>query len=195
MNMAGVSMAIEISFSTALGLTFATSAIPKLRHPNGFTLTVLAYHVLPVRLGWLYAGVVPPLELFVAFLLLSGTAVRSASLVTAALLLSFIIAVAMNVARGRDLDCHCFGKRVRRTIGWGLVLQDSMLLGIAVILFTSTRAWGTSEAWSVFRLSGLVGAESLVPLSVCMGVTMGAVALSRASLFVERRYQNTMVSR
>ena len=59
-----------------LGIIFLTSAVPKLRHPKGFVLAVLEYRVLPPRLSWYYARLVPPLEFLLALLLLSGTAVR-----------------------------------------------------------------------------------------------------------------------
>src|SRR5665213_608065 len=125
--------------SVILGLTFALSSVPKLRRPKAFQLAVLAYQVLPSPLADWYAKLVPPLELLCAILLLTGTAVRLAAMVMAGLLLSFIIAVAINMIRGRTLDCHCFGKAARRPIGWTLLLQDCLLLVIAVAVATYTH--------------------------------------------------------
>jgi uncharacterized membrane protein YphA (DoxX/SURF4 family) len=84
-------MIVEMASSLLLGLVFLASAIPKLRHPKGFVLTVLEYRGLPPTLGQIYARLLPPVELFVAVLLLTGTAVRSAAVVTPLLLISFII--------------------------------------------------------------------------------------------------------
>jgi uncharacterized membrane protein YphA (DoxX/SURF4 family) len=168
---------IEVLLSITLGIIFLMSAVPKLRHPRGFVLAVLEYRVLPPRFSWLYARLVPPLEFLLALLFLTGTAVRSAAVVTSVLLLSFIAAVGINLARGRDLDCHCFGKATTRPIGWGLLLQDAALLGAAIAIATVASEWVAPEPWSVFRLFGLVQAGILAPLMTCAAVTACTAAL------------------
>jgi hypothetical protein len=178
----------QIVLSTTLGLVFAASAVPKLRHPRGFALAVLEYRVLPAGLGRLYARLVPPLEFLLAVLLITGTAVRSAAVATGALLLSFILAVAINVARGRDLDCHCFGKAVRRAIGPRLLVQDAALLGASLIVAASARAWVASEPWSPVRLFGLVRPESPGPLVGCGAITVCVAALLQRSGSRKWRY-------
>lgn len=167
------------ALSIMLGGIFLASAVPKLRHPKGFLLAVLEYRVLPPALGKLYASLVPPLEFLIVLLLLSGTAVRLAATLAALLLLSFLIAVGINVARGRDLDCQCFGKAAHRPIGWGLLFQDTLLLGAAVGLSMITQAWVVLEPWSVFRLSSQIDVAILPLLVVCAGVIIGTLLLWR----------------
>ncbi len=179
-------MSMEVILSTALAITFLASAVPKLRHPKGFVLAVLEYRVLPPRLSWFYARLIPPLEFLLALLLLTGTAVRSAAAVVSLLLLSFIAAVGINLARGRDLDCHCFGKAIRRPIGWRLLLQDGALLGAAMALAVVTNEWVAPEPWSVFRLFGLVRAGVLAPLMTCAAVTACTAALLSRLTFSRR---------
>ena len=186
-------MTLQILLSVTLALIFLASAIPKLRHPKGFILAVLEYRVLPTRLSWLYARLLPPLELLLALLLLSGAAVRLAAIALSLLLLSFMIAISINLTRGRNLDCHCFGKARRRSIGWGLLLQDGALLGAALALATITSAWITPEPWSVFRLSGLVQAGSPLLLLGCVAVTACASALFSRSNFGKRGYWSGVV--
>ncbi len=188
-------MGMEVLLSAVLGSTFLASAVPKLRHPRGFILAVLEYRVLPPRLGWFYARLLPPLEFLVALLLFTGTAVRSAAIGTSVLLLSFIVAVGINLARGRDLDCHCFGKATKRPIGWRLLLQDAALLGAAIALVAVTREWAALEPWSVFRLSGLVQAESPLPLLACAAVTICTAVLLSGSIYGRRRSGSGGVSK
>ena len=188
-------MGVEMLLSMVLGISFLVAAVPKLQHPKGFVLAVLEYRVLPPRLGWFYGRVVPPLEFLLALLLLSGTAVRPAAAAMVVLLLSFIAAVGVNLARGRHLDCHCFGKTNRRSIGWKLLLQDAALLGAAMTLVVVMRGWIAPEPWSVFRLSGLVQAGSLVPLLGCAAVTACTVALLGKATYGRRRYGSAGVSR
>ena len=188
-------MVIEILLSLGLALIFLASAIPKLRHPKGFILAVLEYRVLPTRLGWLYARLIPPLELLLALFLLSGIAVRSTAIVLSLLLLSFMIAISINVARGRNLDCHCFGKARRRTIGWGLLIQDGMLLGASIGLAIISNTWLRPESWSVFRLIGMMQAGSPVLLLVCGGVTVCIAGILSRSTSGRRHYGSAGVSR
>src|SRR5436305_10915201 len=176
-------MSMEILLSTVLGIIFLVSSLPKLHHPKGFILAVLEYRILPARLSWFYARLLPPLEFLLALLLLTGTAVRSAAVVMSMLLLSFIAAVGINLTRGRDLDCHCFGKATRRPIGWKLLLQDGALLGAAIAIFAFANEWGGPEPWSVFRLSGLFQAGSPWPLLGCMAVTACTTALLSRSTY------------
>lgn len=176
---------VEVLLSTVLAIIFLAGAVPKLCHPKGFILAVLEYRVLPTRLGWFYARLVPPLEFLLALLLLSGTAVRSAAVVVSLLLLSFIAAIGINLARGRDLDCHCFGTTTRRPIGWKLLFQDGALLGAAIALAAAASEWIGQEPWSVFRLSGLVQVGSPGPLLGCVAVTACTAALLSRST---RRY-------
>ncbi len=167
-----------IALSAALALVLIASAIPKLRHPKGFVVVVLAYDVLPPRLGRLYAWLLPPLELFIALLLVVGTVVRAASSVTSLLLLSFIVAIGVNVARGRDLDCHCFGIAARRRIGVELLLQDGALLGAAIALTVVAHEWWGTAPWSVFRLAGMTDDQGTTALLVaCMFLATISVAL------------------
>ncbi|HYX51339.1 MAG TPA: MauE/DoxX family redox-associated membrane protein, partial [Ktedonobacteraceae bacterium] len=168
---------LQILLSLGLALIFLFSAIPKLRHPKGFILAVLEYRVLPTRVGWLYARFLPPLELLLAVLLLSGTAVRSVAIVLSLLLFSFMIAIGINLARGRNLDCHCFGKAFRRSIGWELLFQDGLLLCAALVLAVIPGAWIESEPWSVIRLSGLARFGTPMLLLACVIMTVCTAGL------------------
>jgi uncharacterized membrane protein YphA (DoxX/SURF4 family) len=176
-----IATATQVALCAALALVFTASAVPKLRHPRGFVLAVLEYRVLPVRFARVYARLVPPAELLAALLLLTGAAVRSAALMVALLLLSFLVGVGVNLARGRDLDCHCFGKSgngaTQHRIGWGLLLRECALLGAALVVLATARQWAGTEPWSVLSLARLVGAGSLWPLIGCIVATAVAAAL------------------
>lgn len=182
---------IAALLSIILGCVFLASALPKLRRPRGFLLVVLEYRLLPPSLGRLYGWLLPPGEFLIALLLFTGTAIRTAGVLTALLLLSFIVAISVNLARGRRLDCHCFGNAMQRQIGWGLLLQDGVLLFSAITLIALARSWLNLESWSVLRLAGLpAGATSFVWLVGCLGITLcAAVVLRRLprAAYQERR--------
>src|SRR2546429_6271148 len=95
----------------------------------------------------------------------------------------------MNLARGRDLDCHCFGQTLARPIGWGLLLQDLGLLAASGPLVGVAQRWGAVEPWSLFRLSGVARGGSLIPLLSCVAVTAGAAVLLGRTGDARRRYE------
>jgi len=97
-------------FCFVLGVVFVVAAVPKLRRPKTFTLAVMEYRVLPPVFSRLFARTVPPFELLLGTFFLTGTAVRLAAVATAFLLSSFLIGILVNLARGRQVDCNCFGK-------------------------------------------------------------------------------------
>ena len=186
-------IAVEVALGAVLGLVFMASAVPKLRHPRGFVLAVLEYRVLPPRLSRLYARLVPPLEFLVALRLLTGTAVRSAAAVMSALLLSFIVAMGINMARGRDLDCHCFGKATTRPIGWRALLQDVVLLGASVTVIILASEWMAPEPWSIFRIAGLTKVGWPAPLLSNVAATICAATLLGRSADGRRKYGSIAV--
>jgi len=150
------------------------SALPKLRHPKGFLLSVFEYRILSSPAARLYALVVPYSELLVAILVFSGVAVRFAAGMMEVLLTSFIIAIAVNVKRGRDLDCHCFGQSSRRKVGPTTIIQDAALMIAAGTLVSSTSTWWGLTEWSVFRIVSVV--DRPVPPDIEMFLTCALIA-------------------
>ena len=144
----------KIMVSLVLGGTFLVSALPKLRNPKGFILTVLEYRILPPYLSKLYGAFIPPLEFAVAIFAFTGIILRFTAIVMSFLLFSFIVAISVNIKRGRDLDCSCFGTIKKRRIGKSLLIQDSMLLGGAIFI-SITHTWVQIEPWSIFHLFGV----------------------------------------
>ena len=50
------------------------------------------------------------------------------------LLSVFIVAIAVNLARGRTPDCHCFGKLHSEPVGWTTVARNAVLAGLAAFV-------------------------------------------------------------
>lgn len=92
-----------------LGAVFLVAALPKLADPPGFAEALHAYRLLPEALLAPVALVMPWLELLLALALLTGLSRRSAALIASTLLLVFMGALALNLARGNPVDCGCFG--------------------------------------------------------------------------------------
>jgi uncharacterized membrane protein YphA (DoxX/SURF4 family) len=113
-----------------LAFAFLNASVSKLLAPAQFARAVRNYRLLPTQLNQPVATWLPRLELALAVALLLGFAAGLAASLLAAMLIIFAAAVAINLARGREIDCGCLTTPSPRTIGWGLVAGD---LGLAVM--------------------------------------------------------------
>lgn len=99
---------LAIVLRLALGVIFVISAWPKISDPPGFAQMVANYGLLPDVAVNPTALVLPWLELVAGLALLSGFGRRGAALWLAFLLLIFIGAISINLARDVAVDCGCF---------------------------------------------------------------------------------------
>jgi hypothetical protein len=181
-----ITMMFAAFLSLLLGSVFLVSAGTKLRNPRGFVLAVMEYHVLPPTAVTMYARLVPPLEMVVALLVLSGTAVELAALCMAVFLLTFMAAAGVAIAQGRDLDCHCFGPRTRRRVGPGLLAQDSLLLAAAIALSVIVSPSGWLVPWAPARLLAGPHGPSATAITIAMSIGCVGVTLSMQMLLTRR---------
>lgn len=92
-----------------LGGAMVWAGLEKLADPQSFAMVVRRYEVLPGGLAAPWAAVLPGVEVAAGACLLAGLWVRGAALVVLGLLGSFAVALGVNVARGVDMSCGCFG--------------------------------------------------------------------------------------
>jgi len=67
-------------------------------------------------------------------LLLFGIWRSIAGLGALAVLLSFLIAVLINLGRGRQLDCHCFGSAKAERLGWLTIARILVFITLAAVV-------------------------------------------------------------
>jgi len=153
-----------------LAVSFLSSSFPKLRHPRAFASKVQAYHRLPKPWVRPFAFTLPWLELALGLMLLVGWQTRLAALVSAGLLLVFLAAMSINLARGRkDLDCGCSGKQHSQKISWKTIARNIVL----VLFSVPVAVWGggflaldnQSPVIQMFVLETLL-LHSLLPLAL-----------------------------
>src|SRR5260370_7401688 len=122
-----------------LGLLLLLSAGHKLRRPSAFIEGVVDYRILPEGSARMRGATLPWVELAIAVALLTGFALTVASLAAASLLCVFVLAVVINLRRGRMITCNCYGVAGTAVIGWGTVGRNAVLLLVA--LATATLAY------------------------------------------------------
>ncbi len=121
-------------FRLVLAGLFLYSAIPKALDPIVFVLKVDEYMVLPAAWSEPFAYFLIWSMIAASLSLVPGILTRAGAVGGGLLLISFIIAIGINLYRDRvGLDCGCFGEE-GSAIGWRLVTQDVLLLACASYL-------------------------------------------------------------
>jgi uncharacterized membrane protein YphA (DoxX/SURF4 family) len=124
-----------------LGLVFIAAALPKIVDPPGFAKAIWAYELFPPWSLHPLALVLPWLELFCGLALCLGFWARAAALWTGVLLLSFCLALGLNLARRHPVDCGCFGASAPKSeagrladMRWVLLRDVGLLLLVARVI-------------------------------------------------------------
>jgi putative oxidoreductase len=99
---------LTIRVQIALGLFFVVAALPKLVDPPSFAHMIYNYKLVPPWALNFMALTMPWIELLAGLALILGIWTGTARTIIAAMLLSFIIAIGINLGRGNAIDCGCF---------------------------------------------------------------------------------------
>jgi len=129
---------LTVRAQIALGAVFIAAALPKLADPPGFAEAIWNYRLAPAWLIHPAALTLPWLELLCGAALCLGLWTRAAAAWLGMLLLVFLAALSINLARNHPVDCGCFGARagVRSVeervadMRWA-ILRDIGLLALA----------------------------------------------------------------
>jgi uncharacterized membrane protein YphA (DoxX/SURF4 family) len=122
-----------------LGVVWLVAGASKITDLDASVRAVRAYRLLPETAAQVVGAGLPVVELLLGALLVVGVAVRAVALVSAVLMLAFVVGIASAWARGLRIDCGCFGSGGELAAGqdptYGLELaRDAALLVIALLL-------------------------------------------------------------
>lgn len=159
-----------------VGGVFLFSGISKVLDKNSIANHIFDYQLLSPTASALMSPVIVILEIVLASLLIVGFAIQEDSLIAALLLISFSLGIAINLKRGRIIDCHCFGK-IKEPISSTLILRNLLIIGLLciIILTSSTMIWAGGQ-WQEY-IRSLQGTREILPL-------LSVVALSWCALFL-----------
>jgi uncharacterized membrane protein YphA (DoxX/SURF4 family) len=141
-----------VAFRFLLGTVFALAGLAKLPRRAQFEDAVRGYRLVPDRFAPPIARWLPIVELAAGTLLLLGLGTAPVAGLLGVFLVVFTGAVAINLARGRAIDCGCYGAGPARTIGWPTLVRNLGLLAMAAVVAT--------EAPAAFALDAVVGLGS-----------------------------------
>ncbi len=136
---------LTIRVQIALGVIFVAAALPKIVDPPSFAHMIYNYKLVPWALINSMALIMPWLELLCGLALIFGIWKGTARTIIGLMLVTFIIAIAINLARGNAIDCGCFDvtaagrtSEERLTDMHWVILRDAgMLLMVAQLWWAS----------------------------------------------------------
>lgn len=159
---------ITVFLRIALGGVFGVAGVTKLIDPPGTRDAVKNFGV-PQPLVPAVSLALPILELAIAAGLLFTNTSRISALAALLVLMLFIVAISVNLARGRTHDCHCFGQLYSRPLGWPTLARNiTFALGALILLWQAPDTMlGSSIPDTLARLNSyqwltLVGAAAVV---------------------------------
>jgi len=168
---------------------FLVAGIAKLADRRG-TRQAVADFGAPERVAGPLALVLPIAELTVAALLLPAATAIVGAIAALALLLLFSAAIAVNLARGRAPDCHCFGQLHSAPASWKTLARNGVLAGIA--LFALVVSLAEPEPSAVAWIGRLDPVEILALAVIAVALVLLAVG-GAAFLSLLRSYGRVLV--
>ncbi len=146
-----------------LAVVFGVAGAGKLADLGGSRSALEGFGV-PRRAAAVGGVLLPVGELLVAVGLLVPATAWWAGAGAIALLLMFLVAISVSLARGQAPDCHCFGQVHSAPAGWGTLLRNAMLLAFAGVVLAA----GQSRMQSPFGWVGQLSSAELVLAAVAL---------------------------
>ena len=133
-----IDTAILYTAQLTLFAIFSGAALHKLVDPRRFAGVFRDYRVVPSALAFPLAMAAIALETAVAASLLLPATRRLGALGVGVLLLSYSLAIVVNLLRGRrDIDCGCSWNAKGQPISGALVVRNALLMIPAALLFSA----------------------------------------------------------
>lgn len=119
----------------ALGILFLISGVAKMKTPHALAQAIQQYGLGLVgpELARLLAWLLPPFELILGIMIVTGIWLKITALAIVGLLLAFTVSMAINFARGNQFSCNCFGA-TSSNIGIGSLSRNVILIFASILL-------------------------------------------------------------
>lgn len=167
---------VQLLLRLMLGGLLGLAAFTKLTDLEAFRTAVAEYGLLPGSLERPFAAVLPIIELTLSAMLLLGLGTVFAATIAVPVFLSFSFAIGVNMARGRDLDCHCFGSVQSEPIGWPVLLRSITFAFAAFIVVLGASRFGAIESMFL-STDGLPPMSEIVPVALLAFVIFDVIIL------------------
>lgn len=159
-----------LTMRSLLAVVFVVAGVTKLLDPAGTRQAVSSFGI-PAHLGPVVGLTLPFVEIVVAVTLLPKPSAWWGALGAFILLLLFVTAISVSLARGSAPDCHCFGQLYSAPIGRSTLLRNVALGAVAVfVLWQGRKDPGASSIGWIGNLS--VAERALLVVVVILTTAM-----------------------
>jgi uncharacterized membrane protein YphA (DoxX/SURF4 family)/peroxiredoxin len=177
-------MIVILFVRIALSAVFGTAGVTKLLDQRGTREAVRNFGA-PEPLAPALAIILPFIELAIAAGLVFSYSLWWSAMAALLLLMLFVVAISINLARGNVHDCHCFGQLYSRPLGWSTLARNFVFAIGALFLLWQ---WGTGQP------PGIV--ETLIQLNPVQWLIVAAAIFVTAvvGLMLQRRQKRNAVA-
>jgi len=149
---------LQLVLRIFVGLYFVYASLDKIADPGAFARIVYQWQILGPIPSNVLAVTLPWVELFAGLLLVAGVWKKDAAATIAILLVVFLVAAGLVLARGIDVDnCGCTSVATAdetgwppswmQGVGWYLITRNVLMLGTALVLaFVEPRRATATES-------------------------------------------------
>jgi uncharacterized membrane protein YphA (DoxX/SURF4 family) len=175
--MTGVHIATDFLLTAriSLGVFFLPAAVAKFRDLSGFAKGLDDYAILPDGAIIPVALALPIAEGALGAALLIGIALPLSGILAVIMLASFTAAIGINLRRGRQIGCNCYGIAGTRRIGVAIIARNAALLSLSVTVVVLGAVIAGSDYWRYPSDSGWSAVTSAsdalvvaIPTSCCI---------------------------
>lgn len=167
---------ITLLLRIALSAVFGTAGVTKLLDQRGTREAVKNFGA-PESLTPALSIILPIIELVIAVGLLFADTTRASAIASLFVLTLFVVAIGVNLARGRTHDCHCFGQLYSRPLGWATLGRNLIFALAAGVVLWQTGTETPSIAGTLAALSSLAW----------LGLIAVLVAVAALMIYLHRR--------
>jgi len=116
-----------------VGGVWIWAGLAKLPHPDTSVSAVRAYQLLPTGIADTVGQVLPMVEVVIGACLVLGLLIRFSAVVSALLMVAFLIGIISVWSRGIEINCGCFGNggpnpNASRQYPWEIARDTGLLL-------------------------------------------------------------------
>ena len=167
----------------ALSVIFGMAGVAKLLDLRGTREAVTNFGV-PPSFAKAVAFMLPLTEIGIALGLLFAKSARQSTLAASALLMIFVVAIGVNLLRGRAPECHCFGQLYSRPLGWPTLARNLVFAVCAIFVF-----------WQVHLETETATAAEYASKALAASLFLAVAAVTTLLLLWNRRKRNVASDR
>jgi uncharacterized membrane protein YphA (DoxX/SURF4 family) len=132
---------VMIALSLMLSYVVVDAGLHKVRNPRHYAAVIDDYRVLPRNSGWHAVWLAGGLEIAAGVAILLPPLHRAGLLLCALLLAAYLVAIALNLWRGRrEIDCGCGAPDQAQGLSGALLLRNALLVLAALLLAAAQPA-------------------------------------------------------